>query len=214
MIFDIQIGDISANRRKIVEVLRERKRVDPSFTVVDVGGSAGGWAHEITDVIVDMIPTNATRYFQVNLNRYTDWEKVRDYVAKHGKFSFAICSHTLEDISNPSLVLEMLPKIATEGLIAVPSKYREFSHVEGVHLGYIHHRWIFDIRDEEPRVFVGYPKLGFLETYTELHRLGSAIDSVAELSFKWKEDISYRIVNDDYLGPSYEAVRTYYRALL
>jgi hypothetical protein len=163
---------------------------------------------------VDINPVDATQCFKVNLNRYDDWNKVRDYVSEHGKFSFAVCSHTLEDIANPMLVLDTLPTIAEEGYVAVPSKYREFSHVEGKHRGYIHHRWIFDIRHDEPNLFVGYPKLGFLEYETDLHRIGNPSPEIEELNFRWRETIPYRIVNDDYLGPSGGAVRGYYRALL
>lgn len=214
MITDIRIADIGASRSSILAYLRQRKQENPSFTVIDVGGTASGWTHDVVDVIVDINPVNAIRYFKVNLNNYEDWNSIRDYVAEHGKFSFAICSHTLEDIINPMLVLEMLPQIADEGYIAVPSKYREFSHIEGHWLGYIHHRWIFNIRPEESNILVGFPKLGFLEYETHLHKLANISDNVAELNFRWKTHIPYRIVNDDYLGPSSSAVRGYYTLLL
>lgn len=214
MITDIHVADTTASRISILAYLRKRKEEDPSFTVVDVGGSASGWTHGVADVIIDINPVNVGRYFKVNLNRYEDWAPVREYVSEYGKFSFAICSHTLEDIANPMLVLEMLPQIASEGFIAIPSKYREFSHIEGPHRGYIHHRWIFDIRNEHPYLFVGYPKLNFLEHYTELHKLAIPSDAVAELNFRWKDRIPFRIVNDDYLGPSAGCVREYYLALL
>jgi hypothetical protein len=214
MITDIHIANISASRAALLKTLVSRKQSDPSFSVIDVGGSAGGWSHPVADWIVDINPVDTTRCFKANLNRHTDWETVLAYVAEHGKFSFAICSHTLEDIANPMLVLEMLPRIAEEGYIAVPSKYREFARIEGAHLGYIHHRWIFDIRPEEPNLFRGYPKLGFLEHATELHRLGNLSGEIEELNFHWTGKIPYRIVNDDYLGPTSGAVREYYRALL
>ena len=214
MLFDIRVGDITASRTAIVDYLRKKKEADPSFSVIDVGGSAGGWSHSVADWIVDVNPVDTTKCFKANLNRYADWDTVRQYVAEHGKFSFAICSHTLEDIANPMLVLETLPHIAAEGYIAVPSKYREFSRIEGSYLGYIHHRWIFNIRPEEPNLFVGFPKLGFLEYETVLHVLGNSSPSIAELNFRWKDTIPYRIVNDDYLGPSIVAVKDYYRALL
>jgi hypothetical protein len=214
MITDIRVGSFDESRKRILDYIREQKAANPEFTVVDVGGSAGGWSHEIVDVIIDINPVNAARYFKVNLNRYEDWEPVRSYVAEHGKFSFAICSHTLEDIANPMLVMDTLPQIAEQGYIAVPSKYREFSFVEGRHRGYLHHRWIYDIRPQEPNLFVGYPKLGFLEYHTKLHSLANASDTIAELNFRWKDRIPYRIVNDDYLGPDSDSVKNYYLALL
>lgn len=214
MLYDIRVGEITAHRQALLESLRRQREQDPSFTVVDVGGTAGGWTHGIADVIVDINPVGIGRYFKVNLNRYLDWTSVRDYVKTHGKFSFAICSHTLEDIANPMLVLDMLPQIAEEGYVAVPSKYRELSRVEGPWLGYIHHRWIFDVRHDDPSCFVGYPKLGFLEHISYLHSLGNGSDAISELKFHWKESLPYRIVNDDYLGPTGDAVQMYYRALV
>ncbi len=215
MLFDIQVGDIYAHRNALLRFLQAKKKDDPTFTVIDVGGSAGGWSHPVADWIVDVNPVDTTNCFKVNLNRHDDWQNVLDYVAEHGKFSFAICSHTLEDIANPMLVMEMLPKIAEEGHIAVPSKYRELANVESHNFrGYMHHRWIYNIRPEEPNLFVGFPKLSFIERYTRLHSLANTSDSVAELKFRWKGRIPYRIINDDYLGPTSDAVYDYYLALL
>jgi hypothetical protein len=215
MIFNIKVGNMSPRRKEIIEWVRKQKAENDSFTVLDVGGTMGGWTHEIVDGIVDINPVESGLYFKVNLNRYQDWESVRQYVNEHGKFSFAICSHTLEDIANPMLVLETLPEIAESGFIAVPSKYRELGHIEShQYRGYIHHRWIFNIRPEEPNLLVGFPKLSFIEQYFPLHKLGNASDEVAELSFYWKDNIPYRIINDDYLGPNTDAVKKYYLSLL
>lgn len=211
MIFDIHIGSITAYRNRMINFLQAQKEANPSFTVVDVGGTAGGWTHGVADVIVDINPVDVGRYFKVNLNRFLDWNEIRDHVKENGKFSFAICSHTLEDIANPTLVMDMLSEIAEEGYIAVPSKYREFSRIEGPWLGYIHHRWIYDIRSG---VFTGYPKLNFLEFMPNLHTIGNPSDHVSELNFRWKDTIPYGIVNNDYLGPSADAVRSYYLQLL
>ncbi len=43
-----------------------------------------------------------------------------------GKFDYAISTHILEDVTNPVVLLEMLPRIAKRGLIATPSKFVEF----------------------------------------------------------------------------------------
>lgn len=164
------------------------------------------------DAIVDINPIqSSTRFFQVNLNDETSWASVLEYVQAHGKFSYAICSHTIEDICNPGLTLRMLPRIAQAGSLSVPSKYQEFSRIEGPYLGYIHHRWIYDVRDGQ---VVGYPKLGFLETYTKLHGLGRKEAAYAQLSLAWKDDIPHRFVNGDYLGPDVASVYRYYTDLL
>ena len=117
----------------------------------------------------------------------------------------------MEDIANPTLAMDMISRIANEGYIAVPSKYREFSKIEGKHRGYIHHRWIFDYKDGK---FIGFPKLSFIEYETGLHTLGNPSPRIEELSFKWNDKIDYEIINNDYMGPTIHHVRMYYRRLL
>lgn len=214
MLYDIQISDVHSYRNHIVRTLGEKKRMDSSFTVVDIGGSLGGWSAPIVDAIIDINPPQSdsrVRVFAVNINDEKSWASVLDYVRENGKFSYAICSHTIEDICNPGLTLRLLPEIALSGTIAVPSKYHEFSRVEGAYLGYIHHRWIYDVRDG---MLIGYPKLGFLEHYVKLHSLGRKDNAYGQISFGWTDSIPHKFVNSDYLGPDVNSVLAYYLALL
>lgn len=213
MMYDSKFSNVNHYRTTLVATLLRRKMEIPGYTVIDVGGSIGGWSSPVADAIVDMnSPTSPNvKFFSVNLNDVASWTPVLEYVSEHGKFSYAICSHTLEDICNPKAVLDMLPQIAEAGSIAVPSKHYEFSRIEGPYLGYIHHRWIYDIRNG---IFVGYPKLGFLEYYAEIHRLGDRSPDKAQLDFEWKDTIEYSFVNNDYLGPNVQSVYMYYRDLL
>lgn len=214
MIFDIVLSDVNAYIHTLVESLANKKKESPDFTVIDVGGSVSGWSSPVTDAIVDINPPEVQsriRFFKVNINDYASWDPVIEHVKEHGKFSFAICSHTLEDICNPGLVLQMLPKIAKAGAISMPSKYHEFTHVEGPYLGYIHHRWIYDVRDNK---LIGYPKLGFLEHFKELHKLGNTNLQISQLAFQWQDSIEYEFVNGDYLGPNVASVYRYYLRLL
>ena len=107
--------------------------------------------------------------------------------------------------------MDMLPRIANAGYVAVPSKYHELSKVEGNYRGYIHHRWIYDFRDGK---FIGFPKLSFIEYETDLHRIADKSPVKGELYFSWEGTFSYEIVNNDYMGPSASHVKQYYRRLL
>jgi len=214
MLFDIKIGNSMKNRSIILEKLKELKSKDPNFTIIDIGGSLDGWSSHIVDAIMDINPpvvNTSIKIFVANLNKHDDWKEILEYVKQNGKFSYAICSHTLEDIANPTLAMDMMPMIATDGYIAVPSKYREFSFIEGKYRGYIHHRWIYDYKDGK---FIGFPKLSFIEYETDLHRLGNASPEIDELSFQWSNLIDYEIVNNDYMGPSVSHVKMYYKRLL
>jgi hypothetical protein len=214
MISEVKVGDTEHHRRAIKGMIAARKQTDPSFTVIDVGGSVGGWSTDCVDAIMDFNkPDVATsvRVFSANLNKQNDWQEVLDYVATNGKFSYAICSHTLEDIANPTLTMDMLPKIASAGYIAVPSKYHELAKFEGNYRGYIHHRWIFDFQDGR---FIGFPKLPFIEYETNLHTLADRSPARSELCFSWKDSFEYEIINNDYMGPSVAHVHEYYKRLL
>ena len=214
MITEVNVGDTMYNRRTLINRISLIKKENPNFTVIDVGGSISGWSTPVVDAIVDIntpeVPTDI-RVFAVNINKQDDWKVVLDYVEQNGKFSYVICSHTLEDIANPTLTMDMLPRIANAGYVAVPSKYHELSKVEGNYRGYIHHRWIYDFRDGK---FIGFPKLSFIEYETDLHRIADKSPAKGELYFSWEGTFSYEIVNNDYMGPSASHVKQYYRRLL
>ena len=214
MLYDICISDVSSYKDAVIRDINAKKQADPSFTVVDVGGSVNGWTSSVVDAIVDINTVqfgSPIRFFNVNINDESSWASVLDYVRDNGKFSYAICSHTIEDVCNPGLTLRMLPQIALSGTIAVPSKYREFSRIEGPYLGYIHHRWVYDVRNGS---LIGYPKLGFLEYHPRLRTLGNKDASKEQLAFRWDGSIPHSFVNGDYLGPDVSSVIQYYSALL
>lgn len=112
----------------------------------------------------------------------------------------------MEDIVNPLYVSEQICKIAKEGYIAVPSKYRELSRFEygkTGYRGYIHHRWIFDMVDN---VFVGYPKINYLDSNPVFDRIASMDENKCDLSFYWKDNIDIAYINNNYLGPNVYSV--------
>lgn len=202
------------DRTDILAFLRN-KRQEGSFRCIDVGGTASGWSAEVIDAICDINTptTKSIRHFQMDITNPDDWTQVDAYVKEHGKFDFSICTHTLEDISNPKYVLKKLADISKEGYIAVPSKYIELARFEDSrypYRGYIHHRWIFSIRDNR---FVGYPKIPYLEQDSFFDSIASTKETKKDLSFYWKDSIPFSIINNDYLGPSGDAIVTYYRTL-
>ncbi len=197
------------DRSKILDIIKEGK-----LKAIDIGG-ATSFADGHLDAIVDIgQPLAKSKHvFLGNINLPETWEPVLEHVKKHGKWDFAICTHTLEDISNPLMVCRYIERIAKAGFIAFPSKYYEFGRF-GVdtYRGFIHHRWIFDMVDGE---LVGYPKINYVE-----HKKFDAIaahpdvENRKELSLLWEGEIGLKLVNDDFLGPNEEAVMGYYDELL
>lgn len=215
MITDVKISD--GNRRHLIDYITERK-AKGKFTVIDFGGVVSAWTTNIIDALVDInVPKNLnpeTVFFHGDVNDPKFMSKIIKHSKRHGKFDFAITSHMLEDIANPKYVCSVLSKVAKSGFVAVPSKYREFAVFEHPSLryrGYIHHRWVFNIEDDE---FVGYPKMSFLEYDRSYDALANMNPAVQDLSFYWKDSIPIKIVNNDYLGPDVASVIGYYRRLL
>lgn len=204
-------------RNHVINYIKNKKQQNPNFKVLDIGGSAEytNWSYSVIDYIVDInepiLNNSKIQYFKLNINFENEFNELLDYVNKNGKFDFCICSHTIEDISLPQVLLNNLKHIAKEGFIGIPSKYRELSKVEGNFLGYIHHRWIYSIKKNK---LIGFPKLNFIDHQKNLTDLGNPSDDLLDLSFFWENSVSYSIINNDYMGPSKTAVIEYYNELL
>lgn len=199
----VEYRKIEDGRQKILEQLTPR---NVNFRVVDVGGTVNGWTEDIVHSIIDI---QAGPFdFRCNISNENEWRRILEYVNDNGKFDFCICTHTLEDIANPQLVLRMLPKIAKRGVIAMPSVISELSRVESQGwLGYIHHRHMFDWQYDE---LVVAPKLNFLESW-----IGKGFQPTSdEIAIYWEDTIPFRMIMDDYLGPNVDAVLEAYKRFI
>lgn len=166
-------------------------RPDPATLgkVIDIGG-ANSFAHGYLDTIVDIREpqADAKHKFIGNIDEPEIWDKILSHVKKHGKWDYAICTHTLEDIHNPVYAARMIEQIANAGLIVEPSKYRELQRFSGNFRGFIHHNWIFDIRQG---VLTALPKINYIED--------PAFDctmEAEELIVAWKESIGLQHLNN------------------
>ena len=213
MIKDILIS--SFERRHVLKYIEQKKKSNPNFRVIDIGGFSDytDWSYPVVDYIVNLekCEVPGKEVFSFNLNFESQWSEILDFVDKNGKFDFCICSHTLEDLALPSVALQKMPQIAKEGFVATPSKFRELSRVGGQSwLGYIHHRWIFTFKDG---IYLALPKLNFIERTTEFGRIGNGSEEICDLSFFWSDSIEFKILNGDYMGPTAEKVKSYYDVL-
>jgi hypothetical protein len=231
MIYNVKISD--GNRDNIINLINERRK-SGSFTVVDVGGSVEGWSASVVNAIVDfndpIVKTDNIMHFKFDITHPDGWIKILEYVKINGKFDFCICTHTLEDIMNPGYVCEQISKISKEGYIAVPSKHCELSKFEAYyvfpnkfrqgdsvttefvgHRGYMHHRWIFTIHNNN---FVGFPKIGYLDKADIFDRVADNNSEINDLSFFWKDSVSVEYINNNYLGPCSWNIVSFYDNLL
>jgi len=203
------------DRNKVTAYLEKNTKNGTFKTILDIGASASGWSAPYVTHYVDVnvwSHDSGKTGFIGSATSVDLWKKITNWVKFNGKFDFCICSHTLEDISNPQLVCEMMPKIAKEGYIAFPSKFSELiRHPGKPFLGWVHHRWIFN--KEGDRV-VAYPKLPFLEYENWTSLSNDTQSSCWELQFFWENDFTIQTVNNDYMGPSEHAVYEYFKKLL
>ncbi len=219
MIYDIKLTSLVDRNSIVINHINEQKKINGEFSVIDVGGSKGGWSYPYVNAIVDLnAPTDggSIKHFPFNISYPDGWKDVEDHVKENGKFDFSICSHTLEDISNPKYVCQQLSKISKSGYVAVPSKYDEFSRFlcspEGKFMrGYIHHRWIFIFKNGE---FTGFPKITYVEVDDIFNKLAKSNVEYLNLGFFWKDELCLHVINDDYLGPTVGHVMDLYRTEL
>lgn len=208
MIYNFKYSD-TLDRTEVIRYLQEKKYA----RVIDIGASASSWSTPYITHYADILEhsNSSLHAFTGSICSYHTWKQILDDVQANGKFDFVICTHTLEDISSPQLVCDLLPLIANEGYVAVPSKYKELVKHEGPYFGWIHHRWIFN---KEGNDFVAYPKLALTE-YINIPSLlkGNENSNSTDLSFFWKDNFVLNIANNDYMGPDVESVVRYFYAL-
>ena len=210
-------GTLEHSRNYTVEYLKEQKKNNPNYRVIDIGGNADSWSSVVTDSLVDLNALESERSMSFDICDESQWTKLLKLVKKQGKFDYCICTHTLEDLYNPYTALKYIPQIAKEGLITMPSLLTECSRVETqTHWrGYIHHRYIFDVNFVDKSMLV-IPKMPCIEyILNEYPNAGIDFDkNFEEIRYHWKEDIAYTNFMDGYLGPTAMTVATAYHGLL
>jgi hypothetical protein len=198
---------INGSRQKIQDHILEEKNKNPDFTVVDIGGQIGDRREGLVDFIADINAEDSYNSMKFDVCS----EQNLDELMHKGRFDFAICTHTLEDVCYPIAALEWLPSIARSGIITMPSASLELTrNVEGPWLGYIHHRWIFDYVDGRMLVV---PKINALETMILGDGLGFKNDQT-EIQFWWTTDIEFDVFMDNYLGPNVNTIYNSYLGFL
>ena len=194
-------------------------------TIIDIGGSMNCWLGDRVTHIFDFngmdhesnygkTANKDTHFFLGNISDLEDWQQIFDYVDIHGKFDFCSCTHTLEDIAYPIVALRYMPKIAKSGFIAVPSKFWEFQSWWGWKFrGGVHHRWIFDNDDNVLHLFPKVNLIEYMQSYNDKQHIINTKDNT-ELRLMWDDSIDYRVINNDYLGPTTEHVVDMYNRLM
>jgi hypothetical protein len=193
----ITYGTIEDGRDHIREHITHNQ-TQGLYRVLDIGGEAGGgWQQDLVTLTVDIAAPENSSNLPMDICRESEWQKLFDIVERDGKFDYCICTHTLEDIYNPVTALELIPQVAKQGVISMPSLLTELSrHDSSAWTGYPHHRWVFDQQDGG--IFLA-PKLAFVENL-----VGTQLTfdrSKTEIRYEWKDTINYQMFMNNYLSP-------------
>lgn len=187
---------------------------DNSLRAIDLGASAMYWSYPECLVIADAYPNDRpnTTFINIDFDDSQTWSKLLDYVNTHGKFSFSICSHTLEDVFNPLELIKLLETISSSGFIAVPSKYDECCKLyDNVYRGNAHHKQFFDIKNDR---LVLYPKYSWIENNEKTDIIVKQ-DKGRELSFFWTDSIPVKLFGNGMPFNSDDAlINAYYNELI
>ncbi len=161
--------------------------------VIDIGG-ANSFALGYLDCVIDIRKaTIAPNIYVGDINMPDVWVEILDHVEKNGKWDYAICTGTLEDIANPIYVCRMMERIALAGFIYVPSKYRELARFADIDFrGYRHHRWVFNPDGDK---VIAYPKTAYFESkkFDDVHL---KLEGREELLIEWEDTIDIIEVNN------------------
>ena len=208
---DITYGSYNQSRARVLSQVSEWKKNNKDFRVIDVGGVAGNsWTRDIADMVVDINAVDSERSLKLDICKPKEWDRLLDMVSLSGPYDYAICTHTLEDIYNPFTALEYLPRIAHAGIITMPSIRTELSRIESRQwVGYIHHRWLFDLVDQEMLII---PKINILECLAGDRFFQDR--ETEEICYEWRGNIPYRCFMNNYLGPNVQTVIDEYKRLI
>ena len=204
---------LHSGRQHILSFLKNQPK---DFKVLDIGCGADIWSFEVVDLAVDIYEehqvrrvvegkpqpvdlSNITFFGKVDLTRESGWQKIIDYTKQHGMFDFVICSHFLEDVALPELVLEFMPKVAKSGFIATPSAHNELGpgrsgQTHGAK-GYDHHLTIFhpSYKHSEQGELLVIPKYSHVEHVN--YKISRDVND-QEVQVFWKDEIPHSNIFD------------------
>ncbi len=115
--------------------------------------------HIQVDTLVDIIHPDDSRYNLVGLlaRNFVRLDIESDpFPFRDKEFDVCICSHTLEDLHHPFLVIQEMARVAKRGVIITPSRGKdsEFGPVNFINWGtgsrrvpgLAHHLWFFEVK--------------------------------------------------------------------
>ncbi|KKQ42859.1 MAG: Methyltransferase type 11 [Microgenomates group bacterium GW2011_GWC1_37_8] len=178
--------------------------IDKDTKVLDIGGAMKQHEQIKVDTLVDIIFPQEAPYTASKLKakRFVKVDITKEKLPfKNKEFDVCLCTHTLEDLYNPFLVIEEMNRVAKRGYIATPSMGTDmiFSHFDitdwltgGRRVpGQSHHKWFF-VKDGKKMKII--PKNYAILYSPKFHMV--EWKGEVELEYYWKDKIEYYAVSD------------------
>lgn len=172
--------------------------------ILDIGGAMKQRTDCEVDTLVDIIHPEAAPYSPSRLlaKRFVRVDLMRQKLPfKDKEFDFCFCTHTLEDLPYPFLIMDEMSRVAKSGFVATPSMGMDitFSHFDltdwatGARRvpGYSHHKWMFYVKKGVIQVL---PKNYGILYSSDFHFTNWT--GGVEMQYYWKDKIRYNEIRD------------------
>src|SRR5687768_10284392 len=136
-----------------LEIIKKLK-IKSTDRVLDIGGSMRQHEFIKIDTLADILPPEEAPYWPTKLsaNKFVKVDITKSKLPfKDKEFDVCLCTHTLEDLPSPFLVIEEMSRVAKRGLIVTPSMGQDMvflpidytDWLTGARRvpGHAHHKW-------------------------------------------------------------------------
>jgi ubiquinone/menaquinone biosynthesis C-methylase UbiE len=182
------------------EEIIKKLKIKSSDRVLDIGGSMRQHGEIKVDTLADMIRPENAPYGPSKLlaKNFTEVDITKDKLPfKDKEFDVCLCTHVLEDLTSPFLVMEEMARVTKRGLIVTPSMGEDmvFTPIDYTDWltgarrvsGQAHHKWFFV---KEKDVLKVIPK-NFSILYTKDFQIVEWRGE-KEMVYEWSGSIKYK----------------------
>ena len=172
--------------------------------ILDVGGAMKQHTDIKIDTLVDILQPEDAPYTASKLlaKKFIKLDITRDKLPFADKsFDFCLCSHTLEDLYNPFLIINEMSRVAKRGYISTPSMGQDmvFSRLDITDWltgtvrvpGLSHHKWFFV---KEGNILKVIPKNYGILYSSRFHLVNWRGEN--ETEYYWEGKINFKQVTD------------------
>ncbi len=178
-------------------------KIKTTDRILDIGGSSKQRQDVTVDTLVDLNRPEDDAYWPTKLmaSHFVKVDICREKLPfKDKEFDFCFCTHTLEDLYNPFLVIGEMSRVAKRGYIATPSRGFDmvFTHFDLTDWltgprrvpGQAHHKWFFENKNSTMVITPkNYPLL-----YTREFQVTNW-SGEPEFQFAWENKIKFKITD-------------------